>query len=278
MTTAGNTPNFIAESQVLPFRLVEITAGQPFTVRPFSGDRKDAMIGITDGSVRAFNSTVHANAGEPVVLQNSEFVQLTCGATAVISAGDLLQYDTYGSVQPISDLNTGIGRAYFVACENAQYGELFWARRIGAYEVTSVNADLLYSIGPATTTDATPTEIGTSAVLSSALQDRGMLSSRFAMGFSAILIGSNDTGTVSGAYRFDGLVRGPAAGNFSPSNLYPCFLVNSIKTVLGETNAALDASIGISAFDGWPAFTATGLAATTMQWKFTITSTFSGSF
>lgn len=270
MSTAGNTPNFIAAEPILPFRTVKMQDGNPFSVRAFtSTDTRDAMIGVTDGSLRGFRSSYHAEPGDPVVLQNGEFVQLTCASTAVIAAGNLLDADANGAVYPLTlDVLIGTNRAHFVACENAQYGEVFWAKRIGAYEDRPVQGDLVYAGAQAVQTEnATPVLLDLNLSFGSRAAALGFANSYSAFGFQAIVTGSTATSQICGAYLLQGLIRGP--GNASTVEFdNPQIIVASTKTVLGETNAALNCNLVINPSTGWSSLELIGLAATTMRWTF----------
>jgi hypothetical protein len=277
MSTAGNTPNFIAAEAVLPFRVVKMQDAEAFSVKHFpSGDPSDAVIGITDGSVRSFRSNNHADAGDPVVLQNGEFVQVTCGPSVQIVAGDVLSCGNAGTVEKAAiDQLSGTKRAYFVACENAQYGEILWAKRIGAYESTTVQADLVYPSSTITTTDATATNLLFLSELTGRAQGMGLTLGYASFGFSAILTGTTATGAVGGAYLFQGYIRSAGLGSVAPAA--PMVIVASTKTVLGETNAAMNANLVIDAASGGPAFECIGLAATEIRWSYSINVALAGS-
>jgi len=126
MGIAGHTPNFTAAGTILPFSCVEATTTDPFKVVVATAET-DIVLGVTDGSTRAFDSTNNALAGDPVVLQNSEFLQLRAGGT--IAIGDGLCPTTNGAVI------TATSRIQFVACEAASSGEILWAQRVGSVEV-----------------------------------------------------------------------------------------------------------------------------------------------
>jgi hypothetical protein len=125
MGIAGHTPNFTAAGTILPFSCVKAGTTDPFRVQVATLE-DEVVLGITDGSTRAFDSTNHAVAGDPVVLQNSEFVQLRAGGT--IAVGDGLRPTTNGAVI------VATARIQFVACDAAVSGEIFWAQRVGAVE------------------------------------------------------------------------------------------------------------------------------------------------
>ena len=126
MSTSGNTPNFIAASTIQPFSCVEATTTDPFKLQVATLEN-DIVFGVTDGSTSGFGSSVHALAGDPVVLQNSEFIQLRAGGTIVV--GDGLRASTNGAVIAATS------RIQFVACDNATSGDIFWAQRVGSVEI-----------------------------------------------------------------------------------------------------------------------------------------------
>jgi hypothetical protein len=127
MSTAGHTPNFVAEEAVYPFRCVKV-GSLPFKAVQSTGD-PEILLGVTDGSVQGFNSTVHAAIGQPISLQNGEFVQLTAGGS--IATGDTLVASTDGKVV------AGVSSTEYIAqaVEDAEDGEVFWAKKIGAWTV-----------------------------------------------------------------------------------------------------------------------------------------------
>lgn len=127
MSTAGHTPNFVAEEAVYPFRCVKV-GSLPFKAVQSTGD-PEILLGVTDGSVQGFNSTVHAAIGQPISLQNGEFVQLTAGGS--IATGDTLVASTDGKVVAGTSSTEYIAQAV----EDAEDGEVFWAKKIGAWTV-----------------------------------------------------------------------------------------------------------------------------------------------
>jgi hypothetical protein len=128
MGTAGYVPNFKAGSTVYPFRVVRMDTSAAFTAIPAT-DSAHIVLGVTDGSTRAFDSTEHAAAGGTISLQNSRFVQVQSNGTIVV--GDLLKASTAGLVEKI-----GTGeRAFLQACDNAASGEILWAFRVQTWEI-----------------------------------------------------------------------------------------------------------------------------------------------
>lgn len=127
MSTAGHTPNFIAESPIYPFRCVKVGSA-PFKAVTASSD-PEILLGVTDGSVQGFNSVYNASAGQTISLQNGEFVQMTADGT--IAVGDTLIPSTDGKVVASTVATEYIAQA----AENANDGEVFWAKKIGAWTI-----------------------------------------------------------------------------------------------------------------------------------------------
>jgi hypothetical protein len=128
MSTAGHTPNFIAEEAIYPFRCVKVGT-LPFKAVPSTAN-PEILLGVTDGSIQTFNGTYHATAGQTISLQNGEFVQLT--ASGSITVGDTLIATTDGKVEASVSATEYVAQA----AENANDGEIFWAKKIGAWTVS----------------------------------------------------------------------------------------------------------------------------------------------
>jgi hypothetical protein len=126
MSTAGHTPNFVAEEAIYPFRVVQFGTQAFSLLQATQSDQ--VLAGVTDGSVQGFNATTHATAGQVCSLQNGEFVQVTAGGTIVPS--DLLIATTDGKVVPAA---LGSTEAILQAAEAAADGEILWAKKIGAW-------------------------------------------------------------------------------------------------------------------------------------------------
>lgn len=126
MSTAGHTPNFVAQEAIYPFRVVQF-GSQPFSLMQAT-QSDEVLAGVTDGSVQGFNASTHATAGQVCSLQNGEFVQVTAGGTIVPS--DLLVATNDGKVIAAE---LGSTEAILQAAEAAEDGEIFWAKKIGAW-------------------------------------------------------------------------------------------------------------------------------------------------
>jgi len=126
MSDMGFTPNFISSGNINPFRFVEINTSTAFTGQQANA-ASDNVLGVTDGSVRRFDATVHAAAGDPITLQPSNTVQVEAGA-AISTIGSLLTSDSDGRA-----VSAGASTVcYYMALETAgAAGEIIRAFRFG---------------------------------------------------------------------------------------------------------------------------------------------------
>jgi hypothetical protein len=130
MSDMGFTPNFTAASAINPFRFVEINTTTPFTGQKANA-ASDNILGVTDGSVRRFDATAHANAGEQISLQPTNTVQVEAGA-AINTIGALLTSDADG--RAVAGASGNI--CFYMALETAgAAGEIIRAFRFGTRAV-----------------------------------------------------------------------------------------------------------------------------------------------
>jgi hypothetical protein len=126
MSYMGFQPNLVAASTILPFRLVEMTT-TAFTGQAATAVT-DNIIGVTDGSVRRFDSANHAEAGDRINLQPGNVVQVTASGSIAIAAN--LTSTTGGKVATAS----GGNKTHYIALESAGAdGDVIWAFRIGSF-------------------------------------------------------------------------------------------------------------------------------------------------
>ena len=125
MSDMGFTPNFIAAGTINPFRFVEIATGAAFTCTQ-ANLASDNVLGVTDGSVKLFSSTAHAETGDPVTLQPSNTVQVELGGN-VSTIGALLTSNADGKA-----VAGGAGNiCYYMALETGASGDIIRAFRFG---------------------------------------------------------------------------------------------------------------------------------------------------
>jgi hypothetical protein len=125
MADFGFIPNLTASGNIAPFRFVEINTGAAFTGQQANA-ASDNILGVTDGSVRRFDSTWNAIAGDQISLQPTNTVQVELG-TGGCSIGSLLTSDADGKA--VAGTSTQV--CYYIALEAGSAGEIVRAFRIG---------------------------------------------------------------------------------------------------------------------------------------------------
>lgn len=122
------SPNLIASTDINPYRICKASTtnfgGAPATAVT------DYVVGVTDGSTRRFDATVHAASAtaDPISLQPSNCVQIEAGA-AIATAGVGLIPTTGGKAITVTSGNMPM----FVSLEAAPNdGVIFWAYRLPA--------------------------------------------------------------------------------------------------------------------------------------------------
>ena len=125
------SPNLIAGADILPFRLCKVFSSSTVS---FGGAPAtavtDFVVGVTDGSTRRFDATLHAASatGDPISLQPSNCVQITSGA-AITNAGTGLIPTTDGKVITVTSGNMPM----FVSLEPSSGDNvIIWAYRLPA--------------------------------------------------------------------------------------------------------------------------------------------------
>lgn len=126
------SPNLIASTDINPFRICKASTtnfgGAPATAVG------DYVVGVTDGSTRRFDATVHAASAtaDPISLQPSNCVQIEAGA-AIATAGLGLIPTTGGKAITVTTGHMSL----FVSLEPAAAdGVIFWAYRLPATKTT----------------------------------------------------------------------------------------------------------------------------------------------
>lgn len=119
------SPNLVAGGNINPYRIVKMDTTAFTGVA--STAAADYVVGVTDGSTKRFDSSVHAASGDPISLQPSNCVQIEAGGN--ITAGLGLIASTGG----VAITAAGSGNVpLFVALEAAANGQIFWAYRLPA--------------------------------------------------------------------------------------------------------------------------------------------------
>lgn len=94
MSEAQLTPNLRAGATLLPYRVVQSSTAADNTA--IVGTADCMPLGITDGSTKQFDSTNHAESGDPVSLQTG--LVMIAEAGAAITRGARIASDADGQV------------------------------------------------------------------------------------------------------------------------------------------------------------------------------------
>jgi len=125
MADFGFVPNLTASGNIYPFRFVELNTGNPFTGQQANA-ASDIILGVTDGSVRRYDSAFNAIAGNQMSLQPTYTVQVQSSTGFAIGA--VLTSDADGKAVTATAGQTG----YYIALEAAgSADEIVRAYRIG---------------------------------------------------------------------------------------------------------------------------------------------------
>jgi hypothetical protein len=125
MADFGFQPSLTAGGDVNPFRFVELSTAAEFTGLQANA-ATDNVIGVTDGSVRRYDASLHAVSGDRINLQPSNCVQVELG-TGGTTIGALLVSDSVG--RAVVGASTNV--SYYQALQSGAIGEIVWAFRIG---------------------------------------------------------------------------------------------------------------------------------------------------
>lgn len=98
MGSFSDTPSLTAAGNVNPYRAVRASSGTGYTRHSGSESSAatDFIVGVADGSTKAFNSSLHAEAGDSISLQGGAVVIVQTGSATAISCGSLLKLHTDG--------------------------------------------------------------------------------------------------------------------------------------------------------------------------------------
>ena len=119
MGNFSNFPNLVSGGDINPYRFVTVSGADN------TGDQAsantDIIIGIADLSTKAFDSALHAAAGDPISLQPGFVMQVECGGT--IAVGAQVQSDADGKAVTAT-LTTGTFQQGMVALQAGVTGTI----------------------------------------------------------------------------------------------------------------------------------------------------------
>ena len=124
MADFGFQPSLLAGGDINPFRFVEISTSAEFTGLQANA-ASDNILGVTDGSVRRFDASLHAVSGERINMQPSNCVQVEAGGN--VSIGNLLTSDANGKA--VAGASTNV--CDYQALQAGASGDIIWAFRLG---------------------------------------------------------------------------------------------------------------------------------------------------
>lgn len=98
MGSFSDIPSLTAAGNINPYRAVRASSSAGYTRHSASESSAatDYIIGVADGSTKAFNSTLHASAGDAITLQGGAVILVQTGSSAAIACGNLLKLNTDG--------------------------------------------------------------------------------------------------------------------------------------------------------------------------------------
>lgn len=122
MSVDGIIPNLTASAAVSPYRFVKVSGEM---TGAHCATQTDIAIGVSDGSINAFNGTYNAAVGDPIQLQQGNFMQVELGS-AGCDAGDLLSAQTDGKAFPSNATDPG-AQFHMVAAQTGTANSVVWA-------------------------------------------------------------------------------------------------------------------------------------------------------
>jgi hypothetical protein len=129
MGSFSDTPALIAGETILPYRFVKPSTSADDTGLVSAGITTP-VLGVTDGSTKAFNSANHAETGDPITLQGGDVVLVEAGGN--ITRGAMVESDSVG--RAITQSSTaGLNYNGYVALQSAASGTIIRIQRIAGF-------------------------------------------------------------------------------------------------------------------------------------------------
>jgi hypothetical protein len=129
MGSFSDTPALIAGGTILPYRFVK-----PDTTADDTGIQAAGIttpvLGVSDGSTKAFNSANHAETGDPITLQGGDVVLVEAGGS--ITRGAMVESDSVGRAITQSS-TSGLNYNGYVALQSAASGTIIRIQRIAGF-------------------------------------------------------------------------------------------------------------------------------------------------
>ena len=129
MGSFSDTPALIAGGTILPYRFVKPSTAADDTGLQSAGITTP-VLGVSDGSTRAFNSANHAETGDPITLQGGDVVLVEAGGN--ITRGAMVESDSDGKAITATT-TTGLNYQGYVALQSAASGTIIRVQRIAGF-------------------------------------------------------------------------------------------------------------------------------------------------
>jgi hypothetical protein len=129
MGSFSDTPALIAGGTILPYRFVKPSTAADDTGLAAAGITTP-VLGVSDGSTRAFNSANHAETGDPITLQGGDVVLVEAGGN--ITRGAMVESDSDGKAITATT-TTGLNYQGYVALQSAASGTIIRVQRIAGF-------------------------------------------------------------------------------------------------------------------------------------------------
>jgi len=129
MGAFSNTPALVSGGTIRPHRFVVSSTGADNTGLEAS-NATAAVVGVSDGSTRRFDSANHAVSGDPINLQGGDVVLVECNGN--ITRGSMVQSHTDGTAV-VAGTSTGLFYQGYVALESGAAGRIIRIQRVAGF-------------------------------------------------------------------------------------------------------------------------------------------------
>jgi hypothetical protein len=129
MGSFSDTPALIAGGTILPYRFVKPSTSADDTGLQAAGITTP-VLGVSDGSTKAFNSANHAETGDPITLQGGDVVLVEAGGN--ITRGAMVESDSDGKAITQSS-TSGLNYNGYVSLQSAASGTIIRIQRIAGF-------------------------------------------------------------------------------------------------------------------------------------------------
>lgn len=134
MGAFSDTPALIAKGTILPFTFVKADSSNDDAGLQSTANT-DTILGVSDGSTKAFNSGNHAETGDPITLQGGGVVLITCNSSpGTINPGTMLEAASDGTCKAAT-VTVGPARRFhgYAALQAGAAGRVIRARLVGGF-------------------------------------------------------------------------------------------------------------------------------------------------